>query len=218
MTRPEQAPAGRVESLRFARLLSRFWEEGFSGSFRAQGRAGPSLTISKEILFERGRVAWAASDDPQESIRAYLINRGILRPEQWRLAQERAGNQHPRQSLLEMGFLSARELQDADRERVSGIILSLFNWSEGDYAITPSPLPAGTPNLKIDPRDLVLEVIMSSGDRDKVLEEIGSLDAVLVVRPDDLARASLSLPVELVELMGKADGTRTVADICALSP
>jgi hypothetical protein len=218
MNTARQASTGRIEALHLARLLARFWEQGFSGSLRVQGQAGSALTVSKEILFERGRLSWAASDDPLESIRAYLLNRGLLRTEQWRLAQEKAGTTHPRQTLLDLGFLTARELQDADRERVSAILLSLFNWREGEYAISPSPLPPGTPNLKIDPRDLVLEGIMSSGDRDRVLEEIESLDAVLIVRPDELFRASLSLPVELVELMGKADGTRSVAEICALSP
>ncbi len=218
MSTPDQPLSGRMESLHFARLLARFWVQGFSGSFRARGGATAAPRSSKEVLFERGRVAWAASDDTQDSIRTHLVNRGILRTEQWRLAQEKAGSAHPRQALLEMGFLTARELHDADRERICGIILGLFNWVEGDYAVSPSPLPPGTPNLQIDPRDLVLEGIMASGDRDRVLEEIGSLDAVLVVRPDDLVRASLSLPVELVDLMGKADGTRSVAEICALSP
>ncbi len=218
MSTPDQPLSGRIETLRFSRLLARFWVEGFSGSFRARGGAGSAPTSSKEILFERGRVAWAASDDVQDSIRTHLVHRGILLPEQWRLAQEKSGSGHARQSLVDMGFLTARELHDADRERVCAIILGLFHWIEGDYAVTPSPLPPGTPNLQIDPRDLVLEGIMASGDRDRVLEEIGSLDAVLVVRPDDLARASLSLPVELVDLMGKADGTRSVADICTMSP
>ncbi len=218
MSTPDQPLSGRMESLHFARLLARFWVQGFSGSFRARGGAAARDRSSKEVLFERGRIAWAASDDAQDSIKSHLVSRGILRTEQWRLAQEKAGSAHPRQALLEMGFLTARELHDADRERICGIILGLFNWVEGDYAVSPSPLPPGTPNLQIDPRDLVLEGIMASGDRDRVLEEIGSLDAVLVVRPDDLARASLSLPVELVDLMGKADGTRSVAEICALSP
>ena len=218
MSIPGNSQTGRIESLHFAHLLARFWAEGFTGAFRARGSGGHAGKVTREIFFERGRVAWAASDDPQESIRTYLLNRGILRNEQWHLAQEKAGAAHPRQSLLDMGFLSARELQDADRERVSGIVLSLFNWSEGEYATAASSLPPGTPSLKIDPRDLVLEGIMSSGDRDRVLAEIGSLDAVLVVRPDDLVRASLSLPVELVDLMGRADGTRSVAEICALSP
>lgn len=217
MSIPGTPSAGRFQSLHFAHLLARCWAGGFSGSFRAQGQSGPALTASKEILFERGRIAWAASDDARESIRTYLLNRGILRPEQWRLAQEKAGSATPRQTLLDLGFLSARELQDADRERISGIVLSLFSWAEGEYATAAGPLPPGTPNLKIDPRDLVLEGIMSSGDRERVLQELGTLDSVLVVRPDDLVRASLSLPVELVELMGRADGTRTVADICALS-
>jgi len=218
MSTAEQAAGGSIETLRFARLLARFWEQGFTGYFRTLGTLRPGATISKEILFERGRVAWAASDDSQESIRTHLINRGMLRPDQWRLAEEKAGSSQARQLLVELGFLTARELQEADRERVTAIVLSLFGWRDGRYEIAPGPPPHGTPNLKIDPRDLVLEGLMSSGDRGKVLDEIGSLDAVLVVRPDDLVRASLSLPVELVGLMGKADGTRTIADICALSP
>src|SRR6266850_3177314 len=218
MSPSEEAPGGQIESLRFARLLARFWEQGFTGYFRARAARSHSETISKEILFERGRVAWAASDDPDFSIRTHLINRGLLRPDQWRLAEEKAGSSQARQTLLDLGFLTARELQEADRERVASLVLSLFVWRDGRYDIVPGPLPHGTPNLKIDPRDLVLEGLIASGDRGKVLDEIGTLDAVLVVRPDDLARASLSLPVELVGLMGKADGTRTIGDICALSP
>ncbi len=213
-----QTSIGSLATLRFSRLLAQFWEQGYSGSFRARSYAEGGTAVTKEILLERGWIAWAASDDANESIRHYLLHRGILRSEQWRLAEEKAGSAQARRVLLDLGFLTARELQDADRERVTGIVLSLFTWRDGEYAIGPGPLPNGTPNLKIDPRDLVLEGLMSSGDRERVLEEIGSLDAVLVVRPDDLVRASLSLPVELVDLMGKADGTRTVAEICALSP
>lgn len=218
MSTGEEAPVGRIENLHFARLLARMWERGFTGSFRAHAAARPGVTVIKEILFERGRVAWAASDDPEESIRVHLINRGILQPDQWKLAEEKAGSAQARQTLLDLGFLNARELQEADRERVTAIVLSLFTWREGRYESAAGSLPHGTPNLKIDPRDLVLEGLMSSGDRGRVLDEIGSLEARLVVRPDDLVRASLSLPVELVGLMGKADGTRTIADVCALSP
>jgi hypothetical protein len=213
-----QTSIGKLSTLRFSRLLAQFWEQGYSGSFRARSYAEAGAAVTKEILLERGWIAWAASDNADESIRHYLLHRGILRSEQWRLAEEKAGSAQARRVLLNLGFLTARELQDADRERVTGIVLSLFTWRDGEYAIGPGSLPNGTPNLKIDPRDLVLEGLMSSGDRERVLEEIGSLDAVLVVRPDDLVRASLSLPVELVDLMGKADGTRTVAEICALSP
>ncbi len=218
MSTAEEAPGGPTETLRFARLLARLWAQGFTGSFRARAARRPGVTVSKEILFERGRVAWAASDDSEESIRVHLINRGILRPDQWRLAEEKAGPGQARQMLLELGFLTARELQEAERERVTALVLSLFTWREGRYEVSPGAIPHGTPNLKIDPRDLVLEGLMASGDRGRVLDEIGSLDAVLVVRPDDLVRASLSLPVEIVGLMGKADGTRTIADICAFSP
>ncbi|HZE89820.1 MAG TPA: DUF4388 domain-containing protein [Verrucomicrobiae bacterium] len=218
MSPTEDSPGGQIETLRFARLLARFWEQGFTGYFRARSTVRPGVTISKEILIEHGRVAWAASDDPEESIRVHLINRGMLRPDQWRLAEEKSGASQVRQTLLDLGFLTARELQEADRERVTALVLGLFTWREGRYETVPGPLPHGTPSLKIDPRDLVLEGLMSSGDRGRVLDEIGTLDAVLIVRPDDLVRASLSIPVELAGLMGKADGTRTVADICALSP
>ena len=218
MSTAEAVPVGRIETLHFARLLSTYWERGFTGSFRTRANLSPGTTVTKEILFERGRIAWAASDDPEESIRVHLINRGLLHPDQWALAEEKAGSAQIRQTLLDLGFLSARELHEADLERVTGIVLSLFAWREGRYESLPGPLPLGTPNLKLDPRDLVLEGLMSQGDRGRVLDEIGTLDAVLVVRPDDLVRASLSLPVELVGLMSKADGTKTIADICALSP
>jgi hypothetical protein len=218
MSTAGQVPVGSIEGLRFARLLAQLWEQGFTGSFRARVESRTGEAVLREILFERGRVAWAASDDGEDSIRTHLLQRGHLSAEQWRLAEERSGSAQVRRTLLDLGFLSARELQNADRERVTGIVLALFMSRDGEYAVDPGPPPHGTPNLKIDPRDLVLEGLMSSGDREQVLCEIGSTDAVLVVRPDDLVRASLSLPVELVGLMGKADGTRTVAEICALSP
>src|SRR5258706_10951254 len=99
MNPSEDAPGGPIESLRFARLLAQFWEQGFTGYFRARATLRPSESISKEILFERGRVAWAASDDPESSIRTHLINRGLLRPDQWRLAEEKAGSSQVRQTL-----------------------------------------------------------------------------------------------------------------------
>src|SRR5712672_3668969 len=179
MSPTEDSPGGQIETLRFARLLARFWEQGFTGYFRARSTVRPGVTISKEILIEHGRVAWAASDDPEESIRVHLINRGMLRPDQWRLAEEKSGASQVRQTLLDLGFLTARELQEADRERVTALVLGLFTWREGRYETVPGPLPHGTPSLKIDPRDLVLEGLMSSGDRGRVLDEIGTLDAVL---------------------------------------
>jgi hypothetical protein len=218
MSTSGQVPTGTIETLSFARLLAQFWDQGFTGSFRAQAEVRPGFLVTKEILLERGKIAWAASDDEAESIREFLLNKGTLNAEQWRLAEEKAGGAQTRQVLLDLGFLSPRELQTADRERVTGIVLSLFNWRRGDYAVAPANMPPHTPNLKIDPRDLVLEGLMASGDRERVLKEIETLDAVYIVRPDDLVRASLSLPVEMVELMGRADGTRTVSELCALSP
>ncbi|MGH6690956.1 MAG: hypothetical protein ACREF4_09795, partial [Gammaproteobacteria bacterium] len=116
-----------------------------------------------------------------------------------------------------LGAISARELSQLERGRVEEIVKELLSARSGEYRVRERQLAPGTPDLKIDPRPLILKGILEAGDRSLVMDEIGSLDTVYVVKRPALEDSGLSVPGEFHSILRLVDGKRSIAQICAVA-
>ncbi len=208
---------GDLKDLRFPRLLAALREDEFTGVFQASVHPdGSENDITREVHFLEGSIAWAISTDPEESLRSYLLRNGAITEPQWLQAEEKARDSTLRQALVELGMVGSDELTQIERGRAEEIVLALFTADRGEYRVRERQLAPGTPHLKIDPRVLILKGVLEGGDRALILEEIGSLDTVYVVKRPVIEEAGLNLPGEFQSVLRLIDGKRSVAQICSL--
>src|SRR5262249_9576558 len=160
---------------------------------------------------------WAISTDPEESLRSYLLRNGAITEAQWLQAEERARESTLREALVALNLLGSNELTQIERGRAEEIVLALFSAEQGEYRVRERQLRPGPPHLKIDPRALILKGVLEGGDRALILEEIGSLDTVYVVKRPVLEEPGLNLPGEFQSVLRLIDGKRSIAQICSLT-
>lgn len=213
---------GDLKDLRFPRLLAALREDDFTGVFQATTRSAGRAAreedeVTREVHFSSGHVAWAISTDREESLRAYLLRSGTLTEARWVEAEERARDGTLRQALIDLGIVKPRELTQIEKGRAEEIVLALFSAREGEYRVRERQLSPGTPDLGVDPRPLILRGVLERGDRALILDEIGSLDTVYVVKRPSLDQPSANLPGEFQSVMRHIDGKRSIANICSLT-
>jgi len=213
---------GDLKDLRFPRLLAALREDDFTGVFQATTRpaaggapAEEAAEVTREVHFSGGHIAWAISTDREESLRAYVLRHRTLTEARWAEAEEKARDGTLRQALIGLGIVDARELTQIEKGRAEEIVQALFSARDGEYRVRERQLSPGTPDLKIDPRPLILKGVLEGGDRALVLDEVGSLDTVYVVKRPVLEVSGLNLPGEFQSVLRHIDGKRSIAQICS---
>lgn len=175
--------------------------------------------LQKAVYFRDGQILFAASNDPKDQLASILVEEGKLGPDQMQVAQARVSPGNPLAKVLtELGYISQRELAEAARVKVEKILTDLYTWKEGTYQFATKSLPKGAIDLELSTSRLLFASIRRVQDRDWVLRQLGSLDAVLTptaslpkfladIEPEPLA----------AEVLRLADGVRTVKQIGSVS-
>ena len=96
----------------------------------------------KAIFFENGEPKFAISNLTGEQLDHLLIKQSLVTAEQIEAAKARTGKV-PRlaSELVDMGVMSTEAMRKAVREQVMEIILSMFEWAQGDYQFGPPYAP-----------------------------------------------------------------------------
>ncbi len=175
--------------------------------------------LQKAVYFREGQILFAASNDPKDQLASILVEEGKLGPDQMQVAQARVSPGNPLAKVLtELGYISQRELADAARLKVEKILTDLYAWKEGTYQFATKSLPKGAIDLDLSTARLLFNSIRRIQDREWVLRQLGSLEAVLgpgtslsdfiqQAQADDASKDVLEL----------ADGVKTVKQIASVS-
>lgn len=190
----------------------------------AQKNASGLLRLSrgkaiKAIFFESGRLTYAISNLANEQLDHRLMKEGLATVEQLERAKERAAKPHRLGSaLVEMGVLEDSQMRSVVRAQVMGIILSLFEWTEGDYSLDDRIRAAHDVTLDLSVADVLLEGARQAADNRQIAEAIAPQDGVVVrSRTGGLRGDSGRLvPVESY-ILSRIDSPTTVSEIGALS-
>jgi tetratricopeptide (TPR) repeat protein len=144
---------GQLGDKLIAELIRDIDHKNASGLLRiSQGK-----TI-KAIFFEAGSPVFAISNLPSEQLDRQLVKQGAATPEQVEQARQRAGKTNRLGSaLVEMGVLTAEQMRQIAREHVLGIIISLFEWTQGDYVFDERIRAAHEFKLDATAIDVILE-------------------------------------------------------------
>lgn len=168
------------------------------------------------ILWSEGEVVFATSNHSQDSLGEFLLRNGKITEEQFResLAKLTPGVRHGKM-LVQMGFITPRDLWWGVRHQVLEIIYGLFSWKEGSFALYQSEGESEERiQLSMNTSAIIMEGIRRIDETALIKEKIPSLN--IVFRPVRGAAAmlvDLGLTEHEIELFEQIDGRRKVRDL-----
>jgi septal ring-binding cell division protein DamX len=199
---------GSLVEISFIEILKQAAEESLTGMIRLE--TGP---VIKVVYLQQGTIAFASSNDKSDRLTEVLKRAGKLTPEQIEHAQAKLRpNVSLGKTLVELGYISPKDLLWGARMQVENILHQLLFWDQGSYQILEGPLPKEIVSLNLSAHQIIYEGILRSNDRHWVLQMIGSPEAVYEASPDfPEINAALRLPV--VELVSRLNGKRTLQQV-----
>lgn len=119
------------------------------------------LEQEKSIHIKDGNIVFASSNQQEDRLGNILIKAGKLSREQVEGALKLKGATQKTFGavVVELGFLTPKELFEGLKLQVKEIIYNLFRWEEGAYRFQPGGLPPQTIPLALDPIQLISEII-----------------------------------------------------------
>jgi curved DNA-binding protein CbpA len=205
---------GQLGEKLVADLVREIAEKNLSGLLRlSRGK-----TI-KAIFFESGAPKYAISNIGDEQLEYKLIKEELAAPDQIEEAKQRAGKPHRVAAVLvEMGVLADDAMRKLVRQQVMDIVLSLFEWTQGDYAFDERIRAAHDAPLDITASDILLEGARHAAGIQQVAETIAPLDGVVVKTNPKVIRvdAGRLIPIEGY-VLSRIESPIVVSEVGALS-
>lgn len=209
------SPAGKITNMTTPWLIQGLHAEKETGTL-----VFTRDTTVKKVYFSAGDIIFASSNLIEDWLGEWLVTAGTITREQCDASAELVKITGKKQGaiLVELGFISPKDLVAGVKFQVRQIIISLFNWRDGSYLFDEGPLPAAdiiplqmsTGNLIIEGlRGLEWQVVRKSLPPLKTIIR-PSADPLLLFQGADLEqdhRAVLSL----------IDGNKSIEEICCLS-
>lgn len=212
--RPEPARSGSLKDTSVPRLLNAFWQAKHSGELVLH--KAPAVKV---VAFQEGRPIYAASNLAHERFARFVARRGLLREDDLQAVAELAREEKLRTgvAMVRLGVITEEQRTDLLHQQIREIIWSTFTWTEGDYTFTRGkPLKPDLSRLDVFPGDLILEGIAR--------EPLIALRARLPAGRRLFPSADPPYPLEKFKFNGQqasliagTDGTKTIADLLALS-
>jgi len=166
----------------------------------------------RTIYLEMGDLVFASSTHLSDRLTYLLVERGKLTQAQLDYAME---NLKPGLSigknLIEMGYITQRDLLDVARAQVERIVLGAMETPDEAPAFEPRELDASIVRLPLDTPKLLLMSLLEMKDRERLLELLGPLNQVVVLQGRRIQE--LTLPADLAKLPPLLDGTHTLLEL-----
>ncbi len=167
---------------------------------------------NRTVFLEAGDIVFAASTHPLDRLTHLLVERGKITQAQLDYAM---ANLNPAMSigknLIEMGFITQRDLLDVARAQVERVVWAGLAATEDTPTFEARDLDATTVRLPFDTPAMLLAGVLNLRDRERLLEELGPLNQVVVL--EGRRHQELTLPPDLAKLPGLLDGSRTLMEL-----
>ena len=173
------------------------------------------------IYIRNGDVIFAASKYIGDGFGEMMLKTGRLTLDQFerasaevRLTKKRLGT-----VLVELGYISPKDLFNAVTFQVKEIILSLFTWIDGAYRFDDGPLPSEEViTLKMSVANLILEGIKRIQDWSFLRSGLPDLSIALEMTTDPLILfQDMQLKDEERALLAAIDGRQSIRGVFAAS-
>ncbi|HEY3399098.1 MAG TPA: DUF4388 domain-containing protein [Geothrix sp.] len=166
----------------------------------------------RTIFLEQGDVVFATSSHPLDRLTHLLVERGKLTQAQLDYAMANLNQTMSiGRNLIEMGFITQRDLLDVARAQVERVVWAAMAGTAESPAFEVKDLDAATVRLPFDTPAMLLSGVLNLQDRERLLEELGPLNQVVVL--EGRRHQELTLPPDLVRIPALLDGSRTLLEL-----
>jgi len=196
-------------------LLTAFYQTRETGELGVQ-----KGQVKKVVYFEGGSPVFALSNLLSDRLGQFLVRTGRIRPEQLADAALVAQQTKRRTGdiLVERGLLRDTERLYYVGQQVKSIIYSLFAWDEGSYVMSfGGKARSETLKLDVNPANLIVRGVKKLYKPDRVRRILALEDRLIPSRFPVYAVSEIELEKWEAELLPRADGTHTVAELIALA-
>jgi hypothetical protein len=173
---------------------------------------------ARRIFVDDGLVVFAASNERDLELTAFLLNRGLLDAETAREAEERRARDGLRtgQVLLQLGVLTPERLNTAITGQIREILLGAFEWDTGEAVFEAGARrSADLVRLDLPIPEAIVEGIRRTANVKRLVQRLGSGQTMLErVKGPDLALFS---PPEQA-FYRAVDGKTALQQLCAQGP
>ena len=167
---------GQLGEKLIADVIREIAEKKASGLLRVS--RGKSI---KAIFFESGAPVFAISNASAEQLEYKLLKGGLATPEQIERAKRGDGKANRLgPALVEMGVLGDDLMRQTVRGLVMEIILSLFEWNQGDYALDERIRVTHEVTLDTSATDVILEGARHASRHEQIAQKIAPPEGLLV--------------------------------------
>lgn len=205
---------GEISQINLIERLVELWREQFTGAIRFENDG-----IIKIIYFKNGDVLSASTNDRADSIDEILMRAGKVSREHVKQAlARRKESETLGDAMLNLGYITRKELTWARRVQVVGVIRSIAAWSEGSFTIVADYLPKRDEGTLFPLPQVLVELIVTETDRQKFDRALSGGEAVLVKSEEfDEVFRRLGLNEDAEAIVGHVDGIRNAADVASAS-
>ncbi len=178
--------------------------------------------ICKKVYIKNGNMIFAASNQEEDRLGEFLIKAEKITLDQYYQSIEGMKRTGKRQGtvLVELGYLKPKDLMWAITHQVEEIILSLFQWEDGEFEFKEGPLPSEEViTLKLSTANLIYRGIKRINNVTSIKNACPPVNAILYysAEPIDLFQ-DIKLDEKDKVILSLIDGIRKVLDIISLSP
>ncbi|RMG42439.1 MAG: DUF4388 domain-containing protein, partial [Acidobacteria bacterium] len=198
-----------------ARLLLDLGERRFTGVVRFYDGEREGALFLRD-----GKVEFATSNNPELSLMAHLVRRGVIADRDHEDAVRRLiSGKRVGELLAERGAIDAKEIDRFVREQILEVAKFVVLWSSGEYRVEEE-LPSREPVvLDMNPEELILAAMEGWWRFEPVWERVGGLDALYRLAPGYLKRLDrLQLRPAVWEIVSLLSEERTVGELLDARP
>lgn len=178
--------------------------------------------VTKRIYIRTGDMVFAVSTQEEDRFVEVLLKAGKITVDQYyqliNISQKK-GKSHGA-ALVELGYLKPEDIVWAVRRQVEEIILSLFQWKDGNFTFLDGPLFSDRAiRLKLSAANLIYRGIKRISDSECIMKAMPPDEMILGYSRDPLYLfQDISLDKSDQDILLLLDGRRTIKEILSASP
>ncbi|HEX2832098.1 MAG TPA: DUF4388 domain-containing protein [Thermoanaerobaculia bacterium] len=205
---------GEISEINLVERLVELWREQFTGAIRFENDG-----IIKIVYFKGGDVLSASTNDRSDSIDEILMRAGKVSREHVKQAlAKRKENETLGDALLNLGFITRKELTWARRVQVVGVIRSIAAWLTGSFTIVADYLPKRDEGTLFPLPQILVELIVTDQDRIRVERALEGGNVVFAKAGDfDAVFRRLGLNEDADAIVAEVDGAKNASDVATAS-